>query len=206
MQIENGIGDRVDIDGVEELDGLPHEVGLTDQQVELGQCDYQVGNSFPTHAKISILVVILVAIVIEDNRHQLSAVGEEGNAVVGDGHVRILFRIKNPQSWAGGCQHCQQLIRATVGDLEFGEEVEAAHKVEQLSLDARLALDVKEEVEDGQSSQLVSLVKHQEQALACDLMKEFYIGEGEDVLQKECGVPTTYLKSAKRRVKKNFNA
>ena len=35
MQIENGIGDRVDIDGVEELDGLPHEVGLTDQQVEL---------------------------------------------------------------------------------------------------------------------------------------------------------------------------
>ena len=171
MQVEDGVGDRVDIDGVEELDGLPHEVRLTDQQVELRQCDYQVGDSFPTHAKVSILVVVLVAIVIEDNRHQLSAVGEEGNAMVGDGHVGILLRIKNPQSWAGGGQHCQQLIRAAVGDLELGEEVEAAHEVEQLALDARLALDVKEEIEDGQSGQLVSLVKHQEQALACHLIK-----------------------------------
>ena len=172
MQVEDVVSHRVDIDGVEELDGLPHEVGLADQQVELGQGDDEVGDSFSTHSKVSILIVVFVPIIIEDHGHQLPAVGKKCNAMICDRHIGILFCVKNSQSRARCCQHCQQLVCAAVGDLELGEQVEAADKVKQLALDARLALDVKEEVEDGQGSQFVPLVKHQKKALACHLIKQ----------------------------------
>ena len=79
--------------------------------------------------------------------------------MVGDGHVRVLLSVEDSQGGTGSCQDRQQLVSAAVGDLELGEVVEAAHEVEQLALNAGLALDVEEQVEDGQAGQLVTLVE-----------------------------------------------
>ena len=88
-------------------------------------------------------------VIIEDDRLQQGAAGQEGEAAVGDGHVRVGLGVEYSEPRTREAERGEEVVRDAGGELEGGQLREAAHEAEQLRLEAGLAAEVQREVERG---------------------------------------------------------
>ena len=154
------------IDIVEEEDGVLQEVRVRYQETEAGQRGQEAGQPSTRQPGVPLVHVVLrpairgvnnssrnftkmSPVIIEDNRLQQGAAGQEGEAAVRDGHLRVGLGVEYSEPRTREAERGEELVRDAGGELEGGQLAEAAHEAEQLRLEAGLAAEVQREVERG---------------------------------------------------------
>ena len=105
---------------------------IDNKEREPGKRHEEVCKAGSSEAKISVLLIILSPLVIEDDGLQEAAVGEESQASVSERHLCVRICIKYLEMRTGEAEDSEEVVSAAGRHFEGCQMGEAAHKAQYL--------------------------------------------------------------------------